>query len=77
MASAIADGDTPLPTRPATSKIAGEVTLQSRVGLNAANFFLAEVTGVVMPFLGTFLKDVSGATMRSASPWRLPAWACS
>ncbi len=57
MASAIADGDTPLPTRPATSKIAGEVTLQSRVGLNAANFFLAEVTGVVMPFLGTFLKD--------------------
>jgi MFS family permease len=28
---------------------------QSRVGLNAANFFLAEITGVVVPFLATFL----------------------
>lgn len=32
------------------------MSLRSRVGLNAANFFLAEVTGVVMPFLGTFLQ---------------------
>jgi MFS family permease len=32
------------------------VSLQSRVGLNAANFFLAEVTGVVMPFLSAFLR---------------------
>jgi MFS family permease len=32
------------------------VSLQSRVGLNAANFFLAEITGVVMPFLGDYLK---------------------
>jgi MFS family permease len=31
------------------------VSLQSRFGLNAANFFLAEVTGVVMPFLNDFL----------------------
>lgn len=31
-------------------------SLQSRVGLNAANFFLAEVTGVVLPFLNDFLK---------------------
>src|SRR5213596_2536053 len=31
--------------------------LQSRVGLNAANFFLAEVTGVVMPFLAKFLAE--------------------
>jgi MFS family permease len=30
-------------------------SLQSRVGLNAANFFLAEITGVVVPFLATFL----------------------
>ena len=33
------------------------VSLQSRIGLNTANFFLAEVTGVVMPFLGTFLQS--------------------
>ncbi|HEX4413586.1 MAG TPA: MFS transporter [Lacipirellulaceae bacterium] len=30
---------------------------RSVVGLNAANFFLAEITGVVMPFLGAFLKE--------------------
>jgi MFS family permease len=33
------------------------VSLRSRAGLNAANFFLAEVTGVVMPFLGDYLKE--------------------
>ena len=33
------------------------ISWRSRVGLNAANFFLAEITGVVMPFLGAFLKD--------------------
>ena len=32
------------------------VSLRSRVGLNAANFFLAEITGVVMPFLGNYLE---------------------
>ena len=31
-------------------------SLQSRVGLNAVNFFLAEVTGVVLPFLNDFLR---------------------
>ena len=31
-------------------------SLRSRVGLNAANFFLAEITGVVMPFLGAYLQ---------------------
>ncbi len=31
------------------------ISLRSRVGLNAANFFLAEVTGVIMPFLAKFL----------------------
>ena len=31
-------------------------SLQSRAALNAANFFLAEITGVVMPFLGDYLK---------------------
>ncbi len=30
-------------------------SLQSQIGLNAANFFLAEITGVVLPFLATFL----------------------
>jgi MFS family permease len=30
---------------------------RSRIGLNAANFFLAEVTGVVMPFLNDFLQS--------------------
>jgi MFS family permease len=33
------------------------ISLSSRVGLNAANFFLAEVTGVVMPFLAKFLAE--------------------
>lgn len=32
------------------------ISLRSRIGLNAANFFLAEITGVVMPFLGNYLK---------------------
>ncbi|HEX4146557.1 MAG TPA: MFS transporter [Pirellulales bacterium] len=32
------------------------VSRQSLIGLNAANFFLAEITGVVMPFLGDYLK---------------------
>ncbi len=32
------------------------VSVQSGIGLNAANFFLAEVTGVVMPFLNAFLQ---------------------
>jgi MFS family permease len=31
--------------------------VRSRVGLNAANFFLAEVTGVVLPFLNDFLHS--------------------
>jgi MFS family permease len=33
------------------------VSVRSRVGLNAANFFLAEVTGVVLPFLNDFLHS--------------------
>src|SRR5579885_2401592 len=32
------------------------VSRRSLVGLNAANFFLAEVLGVVLPFLGKYLK---------------------
>ena len=39
------------------AKVEAPVSLQSRIGLNAANFFLAEVTGVVMPFLSTFLQN--------------------
>jgi MFS family permease len=40
------------------------ISSQSRIGLNAANFFLAEVVGVVMPFLNDFLKE---------SDWRYDA----
>jgi MFS family permease len=32
-------------------------SLRSRVGLNATNFFLAEVLGVVLPFLSKFLAE--------------------
>jgi MFS family permease len=46
-----------LPNLWAHAPAAGSVSLQSRIGLNAANFFLAEVTGVVMPFLNDFLKS--------------------
>lgn len=41
----------------AHSDAIGSISLQSRFGLNAANFFLAEVTGVVMPFLSAFLHS--------------------
>ncbi|HET6323936.1 MAG TPA: MFS transporter [Planctomycetaceae bacterium] len=41
---------------PTTDVTSGSVSLRSRVGLNAANFFLAEITGVVMPFLGSYLE---------------------
>jgi MFS family permease len=34
----------------------GPVSPQSRIGLNAVNFFLAEVIGVVLPFLSAFLQ---------------------
>jgi hypothetical protein len=37
----------------------GRVSLRSRVGLNAANFFLVEITGVVVPFLGAYLQVFS------------------
>jgi len=42
---------------PAHAESRSPVSLRSRIGLNTANFFLAEVTGVVMPFLGTFLQS--------------------
>jgi len=47
----------PPPGLEAQAPAAASVSLQSRVGLNAANFFLAEVTGVVMPFLSDFLQS--------------------
>src|ERR1700743_1753944 len=34
-----------------------QVGPRDRVGLNAANFFLAELTGVVIPFLAKLLAD--------------------
>ena len=43
--------------KPTQADAGHAVSLQSRVGLNAANFFLAEITGVVMPFLGAFLQQ--------------------
>src|SRR6185312_10014825 len=33
------------------------ISLTSRFGLNAANFFLAEVVGVVVPFLSKYLVE--------------------
>ena len=32
-------------------------SLRSRTGLNATNFFLAELVGVILPFLSSYLKD--------------------
>ncbi len=53
----------PIDYRPADSECSAEplaaetrVSRQSYAGLNAVNFFLAEITGVVMPFLGDYLK---------------------
>ncbi len=43
--------------QPSKTKEGGSVSRRSVVGLNTANFFLAEITGVVMPFLGAFLKE--------------------
>jgi MFS family permease len=54
------------------SPVTDAVSLRSRVGLNAANFFLAELTGVVMPFLAKFLAghgwrdDTVGVTIAVA-----------
>src|SRR5260370_157471 len=42
--------------RKARLSAASPVSRRSWVGLNAANFFLAEMMGVVMPFLGKYLK---------------------
>jgi len=44
-----------LPPRIRETKAGTAVSLRSRVGLNAANFFLAEVTGVTMPFVSDYL----------------------
>ena len=43
---------------PATGDDAPRVSWRSAVGLNAANFFLAEVTGVTLPFVAAYLKDL-------------------
>jgi len=42
---------------PAAGDDAPRVSWRSAVGLNAANFFLAEVTGVTLPFVAAYLKD--------------------
>jgi MFS family permease len=46
-----------LSDKPADRSAAAGVSSRSRAALNAANFFLAEITGVVMPFLGDYLKE--------------------
>ncbi len=48
---------TAIAPEPAEARGESAVSLQSRAALNAANFFLAEITGVVMPFLGAYLKE--------------------
>ncbi len=45
-----------MPT-PCSPAIGSHATSRDRFGLNAANFFLAELTGVVMPFLAKFLAE--------------------
>src|SRR5579883_2497713 len=45
------------PRPPASRPSDTGVSFQSRAALNAANFFLAEITGVVLPFLGDYLKE--------------------
>jgi MFS family permease len=37
---------------------APSVSWRSAIGLNAGNFFLAEVTGVTLPFVAAYLKDL-------------------
>ncbi|MGB6527756.1 MAG: MFS transporter [Candidatus Nitrosopolaris sp.] len=39
------------------TKPTNDVTLRSHIGLNAVNFFLAEVAGVILPFLSTYLRQ--------------------
>ena len=48
---------TTLETPEPTAGPAPQVGPRDRIGLNAANFFLAELTGVVMPFLAKFLAE--------------------
>ena len=55
----------------------GRVSLQSRIGLNATNFFLAEVTGVVLPFLNDFLKTGGWRYDAIGLATALAGWACS
>jgi predicted MFS family arabinose efflux permease len=52
-------GLAPQPPAAAPAPPAAEpaVSRRSRFGLNAANFFLAEMTGVVLPFLAKFLAE--------------------
>lgn len=55
MSSALASipyPSTTLPQRPGR-----RLSMQSRIGLNAANFFLAEISGVVVPFLSKYLSE--------------------
>ena len=66
------------PKKPEQRPTQPQVSFQSRASLNAANFFLAEITGVVMPFLGDYLKErqwsesAFGVAICARRPRRLP-----
>jgi MFS family permease len=38
-------------------RVEGGVSFRSRIGLNAANFFLAQITGIAAPFLSDYLRS--------------------
>ncbi len=50
-----------------------QLPARSLFGLNAANFFQAEMVGVILPVLNALLQGVeAGATMPSVWPLRRP-----
>lgn len=65
--------------RPESAPEARSISRQSKIGLNAANFFLAEITGVVLPFLVHIFRAAVGPRTRSAmrSAWPDSACYCS
>lgn len=59
MSSLLLSSDEPLVAAPVAARetpLSGRISWRSRIGINAANFFLAEVVGVVIPFVGVVLK---------------------
>jgi hypothetical protein len=52
------------PPIPVTETAPNAISWRSRVGLNAANFFLPEITGVVMPFPGARLQSLFSCSLQ-------------